>query len=205
MPLNPLCGATVIVSVTDPDSETVRELEPELTPTASPVPFSVTDCGEPETLSVMVRAPVRAPPAVGMNVTEMVQLPTAANALPQLLVSAKSPDAAMDEMLSVDPPVLESTTGCATLVEPVGAVAKVRLAGATVTVGGGSVAVPLRPIVCGEPVALLAMVTEPVRLPVTVGANVTLSWQLEFGPIATPQALDTAKPVDAVTEWMVIG
>ena len=72
-----------------------------------------------------------------------------------------------------------------------------------VEICGAVVAVPLRPTVCGEPVASLAMVTEPGMPPEIVGANVTLSRQLEFGPIATPQALDTAYPAEATTELMV--
>ena len=56
---------------------------------AVPVPLSVIVCGLPEALSVMVTAAARAPVAVGVNVTLMVQLPLfAATELPHVLVCA---------------------------------------------------------------------------------------------------------------------
>jgi hypothetical protein len=57
--------------------------------TVVPVPLSVIVCGLPEALSVMVTAAARAPVAVGVNVTLMVQLPLfAATELPHVLVCA---------------------------------------------------------------------------------------------------------------------
>jgi len=41
--------------------------------------------------------------------------------------------------------------------------------------------VPLRVTLFGLPVALLAMVNAPVRIPAVVGENVTLMVQLAFG------------------------
>ena len=48
-------------------------------------------CGLPLALSVIVTAPLRAPLAVGVNVTLMVQFAFCATVEPQLLVWAKSP------------------------------------------------------------------------------------------------------------------
>jgi hypothetical protein len=41
---------------------------------SSPVPLSATECGVPGALSAMLTEAVRAPAAVGVNVTEIVQL-----------------------------------------------------------------------------------------------------------------------------------
>lgn len=51
-----------------------------------PVPVSVTDCGLPDALSVMVRDAVRVPVAVGLKVILMEQLELAATLVPQVFV-----------------------------------------------------------------------------------------------------------------------
>jgi len=56
-----------------------------------PVPERLTDWGLPVALSVMARAALRLPLAVGVKVTLRVQFDPAARELPQLLVWAKSP------------------------------------------------------------------------------------------------------------------
>jgi hypothetical protein len=61
---------------------------------------------------------VRAPDAVGLNVTLMVQFPAAATELPQVLVSAKSPLAAILVIVRAALPVFDSVTVCAALVLP---------------------------------------------------------------------------------------
>ncbi len=58
---------------------------------ACPVPLKPTVCGEPVALSVIVIDAVRAPVAVGLNVTLIEQVPLTASDAPQLFVSAKSP------------------------------------------------------------------------------------------------------------------
>ena len=75
---------------------------------ATPVPLSVTVCGEPVALSVIVSVPVRLPAAVGVKVMEMVQPAFAATLVPQLFVWPKSPDAAIDVMASAAVPELVS-------------------------------------------------------------------------------------------------
>jgi hypothetical protein len=66
----------------------------------------------------MLRVPLLVPAAVGLKVTEIVQLAPAPTVIPQVLVCEKSPLAAMLEMLSVAVPVLLRLTDCAALVVP---------------------------------------------------------------------------------------
>ena len=56
-------------------------------------------------MSAMVTAPVRGPVAVGVKVTEMVQLAPAAKEVPHVFVSPKSPLAAMLLMLRAAVPL----------------------------------------------------------------------------------------------------
>ncbi len=84
--------------------------------------------------------------------------------------------------------VFASVTVCAVLVVPTNCEAKVRLGG--VIIGGGAVAVPVRVTDCGEPVALSEIVSDPITLPVTVGANSTLIRQLAPTARLLPQALE---------------
>ena len=69
-------------------------------------------------MSVTLRLPVRAPDAVGLNVTLMVQFPAAATELPQVLVSAKSPFATMLVIVRAALPVFDTVTVCAALLLP---------------------------------------------------------------------------------------
>jgi hypothetical protein len=58
----------------------------------------------------MLRVPVRVPPAVGLKVTEIVQLAPALMLLAQVLVWEKSPLAVIPEIVSVALPVLFTVT-----------------------------------------------------------------------------------------------
>ena len=94
----PSAALPVLVKVTDCDPlvvfnvwlANVRLGPDKLTTGAAapaPVPLSVKEGGLPPALSVMVTAAVRAPVAVGWNVTLIVQLPLfAATELPQVFV-----------------------------------------------------------------------------------------------------------------------
>jgi hypothetical protein len=82
----------------------------KLTTGPVPVPVRVMTRGLPGALSEMVIVPVRAPGAVGVNVTFMAQLAPAATELPQVLVSAKSPLDMMPVMLRRPLPLLVSVT-----------------------------------------------------------------------------------------------
>lgn len=169
---------------------------------SAPAPVSAAVCGEPEALSVTVRVPVRLPVAVGVKVTEMVQLWPAATVDPQVLVSAKSPEAAMVVMASAAAPEFARVMVCAGLVEPVSWLVKVRVAGESAAAGAAAVAVPAKVIVCGEPEALSVMVSVPERLPAAVGAKVTAMVQLLFAPWLEPQVLLWAKSPEAAIEVM---
>jgi len=72
---------------------------------AAPVPLSDTCCGLAAALSVKVIAPVSVPAAAGVKVTEIVQLALAARLVPQVLASAKLPEAAMPLIESAPAPV----------------------------------------------------------------------------------------------------
>lgn len=141
-------------------------------------------------MSVIVTVPVRVPAVVGVKVTEIVQLAPAATLVPQLCVSAKSPEAAIDAMVRAALPELVSFTVCAALVVPSVCEAKVRLVGERVTVGAvttGVSPVPLKVTVCGEPVALSTTVIAPALIPVAVGVKVTETIQLAPAAKLTPQ------------------
>jgi hypothetical protein len=73
-------------------------------PVAPPVPLSATVCGVPAALSVTESVPVRLPVVIGVKVTSIVQLAPGVRLSPQLLLSAKSPLAAMAEIFSVAVP-----------------------------------------------------------------------------------------------------
>ena len=66
---------------------------------------------------------------------------------------------------------------------------------ATTPVGalGAVMTVPFKLMVCGLPAALLTMVTAPVRVPPTVGVNVTVRSQNPPDPNPAPQLFVTAK------------
>jgi len=78
---------------------------------SSPVPAKGSVCTPPGALSVTLKVPPRALPAVGVKVTLIVQLLPAARLVPQALVSAKSPLAAMLVMDRAALPVLVRVTG----------------------------------------------------------------------------------------------
>ena len=133
---------------------TVAELElpvatPKLKLGVLPVPVSATVCGLPEALSAMLNIPLLVPAAVGLKVTLILQLPPAGTALPHALVSAKSPLAVMDVMLSTALPEFLKETACGVLVKPIARVLNVRVPGLKETPGAAGTPVPLRPIVCG--------------------------------------------------------
>src|ERR1700730_16907063 len=115
--LKPFVGFTVIVTgVLTAPRATVTVVGAALSVKSGgvfvPVPVSPTICGLPAALSVMVKVPVRVPVAVGVNVTLIMQFALAASvagligqAVAPVLVSAKSPDAAMEMIVKAPFPV----------------------------------------------------------------------------------------------------
>ncbi len=123
--LNPPEGENDNGNVADCPAETVAEVEPpggtEMMMSV-PWPDRVTACGLPGALSEIVIAPVRAPVAVGVKVTLIMQVPPPAatvalfaHVVPAAV--AKSPLAAMLAIFNVALPVLVSVTFCTPLVE----------------------------------------------------------------------------------------
>jgi hypothetical protein len=144
-----VCTALIVPTVADAKVRTAGEIMiPEVG--AIPVPLNATIWGEPVALSAMVIEPVRLPAAVGVNVTEIVQLAPIAKVAPQVCVCAKSPDAAIEAMVSTAVPELVKVNVWAELVVPSVCEAKVRLVAESVAVGTWAcpVAVPLREILC---------------------------------------------------------
>jgi hypothetical protein len=170
-----------------------------------PVPVNVTLCGLPVALSVMRSDALREPVAVGLNVTLIVQVAPAATLPSQLFVCAKSdvfvPANAMLLIVSAEFPVLVSVTALAALVVFTIWFPNASDVGDRLTVGA-AVPVPDKLTVWGLPAALSTIVTVPVRVPATVGENVTLIVQLPPGATLAPQVLLCAKSPDAA--WLVI-
>ena len=91
-----------------------------MTYAAVPLPERLNDCGLFPASSEKVMEPLRAPAAVGVKVTIIVQLTPIRTLLPQLSLSAKSPLLAMLVIFNVALPVLVKVTACDGLVVPTG-------------------------------------------------------------------------------------
>ena len=158
------------------------------------MPVSGTCCGLSGALSAIVREPNRGPTDVGVNVTVIVQLAPALTLLPQLLVVAKSPEAAIFETASATAPVLVRVTVCDALVLPTVCGPNNRKAGET---AAGLRPIPRSGICRGLSGAPSAIVSAPIRGPAAVGVKVTAIVQL--APVVTllPQLLVAAKSPEA--------
>ena len=156
-----------------------------------PVPDKLDVCVP--ALSVTVTVAVRAPVAVGVNVTLIVQLEFAATVVPQLFVCAKSPALApvIDTLIPVSavPLPLDSVSGCELLVVPEDLIAEAHRC--SVSASRSPTPVPDKLDVCVP--ALSVTVSVPVRAPAAVGVNVTLIVQLEFAATVVPQLSVSAK------------
>lgn len=149
--------------------------------------------------AVIVSVPVRVPAALGVNVTETLQLAPAPSELPQVVDDgAKSPLAVILEIKTSELPLLAKVTFLAAPVEPTVRLPNDRPVGDTVT----HVPVPLRLAVWGLLSALLLTVSVPASVPVVVGLKVTEIVQLARGPRELPQVVEeTAKsPLAAILE-----
>ena len=123
VPLNPdtgvserlkvaLCPGLIVCELGDPD------VGPMLKSDVPPVPDKGTVCGLPGALSVMLSAPLSVPVVVGVNVTEIWQIPPAAMPCPQVFDSLKLPETEIWLIVSAAPPLLVSVTICGELVVP---------------------------------------------------------------------------------------
>jgi len=135
----------------------------------------------------MVKAPVRIPDCVGLNVTPIAHFdPAPTLGLQALLDTAKSPLAVTDDTLKDGDRWLVRVTTFAALVVPTVWAANASLEGERLMVAEP---VPPRLTVCGLPVALSVNVSVPVNAPVVVGENVTATWHFAPSAILDPQVL----------------
>src|ERR1035437_1461349 len=133
---------------------------------ATPAPDSGTVVGPPVASVVTVRLPELTPDAAGVNVMLMVQVPPAVIDVPQVLVWAKSPVAAIEETVASAVPVLEIVTLWASDVAPTLVVGKpmaFRLAESVDDMV--SAPTPDRATVIGPLTASLVTVNEPGPAP----------------------------------------
>lgn len=107
------------------------------------------------------------------------------------------PPSAKEVMVTAVEPVLVSDTICSSDVVPIIVVGKAIDAGLKVTVGvEGAVAVPCKLTSWGEPVALSAIESEPVREPAAAGLNSTETVQDAAAASEVPQVVaDLTKEV----------
>lgn len=151
---------------------------------AVPVPDKFTACGLFGALLATERLAARAPAAVGVKVAVSVQLaPAATEPAAQVPVRAKSPAlvpaSVMPLMESAAFPVLVSVTLCAALDIPTCTLPSAIVLPDKPTAGEGAAApVPLKLTALGEPVALCAIDSEPLRAPVAPGLKVTFTVQV---------------------------
>lgn len=158
------------------------------------MPVTLTVCWLPAVLlllSVMTSEAERVPVAVGVNLTLIVQLPLAATDPPHVLVWEKSPGLvplkAMFVIVRATLPVLFNVNVCAVLVEPRFWLLNVRLE--VVVPAMGAFPLPVSVRICGLPLALSAMLNDPVRLKIPPGVNVTLIVQVPLGASGLVQLL----------------
>jgi len=185
-----------LVNVTDFDPlvvftnwlEKLNELAERLATDATPVPVKLAAGAPPTALLFRVNMPVLFPRAVGVKAMYTEQLAPAARVVPQLLVWLKSPVRVKPLMDSGPAPLLVSVSVWEVLDVLTNCEAKVNEEGENAPLG--EIPEPDRLTACGlPPRASSAIVTIPVRLPVVVGLNATLSKQLAPAARAVPQLL----------------
>ena len=112
-----------------------------------PVPLKVTLCGLSAASSLTVIAPVRAPPSVGVKVTEIVQFAETAKDAGHVFVWLKSPAAVTLLIASAAGPVFVNVTDRVALELPTNWFPKLRLVGFRVKVPFQT---PLVNLICPE-------------------------------------------------------
>ena len=121
-PTNPPCGVIVSWKFAVVPDEIVCVEGATISVKSSPVPLTAMLCGLPAAPSVSVIVAERAPPAVGLNVTVIVQVELGASDDPQSFVCRKSPGlvpvTAMLVMATAPPPEFVTVTICAALDDP---------------------------------------------------------------------------------------
>lgn len=179
-----LVSVTVCTALVEPTGVLANERLVGKTVTAGASPVRPTVCGLSGALSAMLSAANCVPVALGVNVILIAQLAPAASEAGQVLLKTANSDAFTPPRVTLlivrlAPPVLVSTTAWAAVVAPAEVPVKVKLLGARLTAGARPV--PLRLMLCGLPVALSAMVTAPLRVPLAVGVKVRAIVQAPLG------------------------
>jgi hypothetical protein len=164
-----------------------------------PLPDSEIVVGLFTALLVTVTEPVRAPAAVGVKVTLIVQLAPTARVVPQLFVCAKSPLAVMELIVAELVPLFDSVVDWAAVVEPTTVDANARLAGLALSAGPGAVPVPLSATETAPETSVLT-VSVPLREPAAAGLNVTVTVQDPPAAMLVPQVLVCEKSPVIVTD-----
>jgi len=135
---DPLVSVSVIGELVVPTDTLPKLSELGANFTTVPIPLRATVWGLPEALSATESVPVSVPVALGVKVTEIVQLAPVAKLDPQVLVlMAKFVPVWTIVILVMETelaPVLVSVAVCAELVVPRSCAGKVRLVGESVTV-----------------------------------------------------------------------
>ena len=140
-------------------------------------------------MSEIVTVALRVPIAIGVKVTLIVQLAPTATELPHVFVCAKSPALApvmaMLLMLNVVLPVLLNVATFAGLLWRTRYEPQVRLVADSVT--DDWTPVPVKPTICGLPIALSLIVRLAARLPAACGVKVIMIVQLAPEATELPQ------------------
>jgi hypothetical protein len=177
---------------------------------ALPLPESVTACVP--ALSVIVMPPEAEPTATGVNVTCIVHDAPGVTAPLQLFVWLNGPVALAPEICSGPVPLLRTVIVRALLVVPTTCDWNDSVAGVTET--DGAVPVPLSASVCDVPKLKELSVTtsDPLTVPVVVGAKETLT--VQFDPAAStagqlfvcwkPPFAETASPFSGLPPKFVM-
>src|SRR5437867_2681038 len=182
--LNPPIGVMVTVNVRVFPAFTFSVAAGPVNPksgAAVPFPLSVMICGLPPALSASDSVPVRAPEAVGVKVTLMVQFAPAAKvaglvgqALAPVLVAATSPGGANELIVKAAAPVFVSVTVIGALVVASSWLPKSRPVGANPTPGEFE-PVPLRLTFCGLFTSSSVKTSVAASAAATDGVKVTLT------------------------------
>ena len=171
----------------------------------TPVPLRPTVCGVPVALSATLTVAVNVPVVAGLKVTVMVQLALAATLLPHVLVWLKElgsvPLMLMATLSSGPVPVFLSVMAFVALEVPVSVLEKASELG--LSVAAGATPFPLKLTDCGDPVALSAMLTDAVSVPVACGLKVTVMVQLEAAATLLPQLLVWLKELGSVPLMLI--
>jgi hypothetical protein len=174
--------AALVVPTSWPANVKLEGERPARGPT--PVPARLTVRGLFQALSVTVMVPVRLPIAVGVKVTEMLQVAPGLTE-PQSSVSAKSPLAATLVTFSTEAPLFVTITVSAALAVVTSCSAKVTLEGEGASPGPLK-PVPLKATNWGDPSAVSPKRIAPVAGPDSDGEKATLI--VHSAPIASTDA-----------------